>query len=387
MIRSSSILFVGAPAAREEFFRGALRSLGSELIFAPGSRSGFVQVKSHPSLIVVDFEELKLEAVELCRKVKAFQMYQRIPIILVSIPAAESHRLSEYPADAFLAAPFTEGILLATVKSWLRVNQSELDRSVNQAKGNRLTSLMMKKMQDAVRSRDLFLSIASHELKTPVSALKMQIQMGQRATDAGLGKIPSAERLERIFTVSSRQIDRLTSLIDDLLDVSRIEAGKLGYNLERVNLSDLVQEISERYAEVASMAKSRIEMTIEKEISGLWDRFRMEQVVTNLLTNAIKYGNGGAIHVQLGRDENNAAVLSVKDEGLGIDEDKIGRIFDRFERAISATHISGLGLGLYIARTIVEGHRGTVTVESKIGRGSAFTVVLPIRDQVTGGRP
>jgi signal transduction histidine kinase len=235
---------------------------------------------------------------------------------------------------------------------------------------------LAERLQTAVKSRDEFLSIASHELKTPLTSLKLQWQMTQRAVKTGEGAAASRERLARTLEVSARQLDRLTSVIEDLLDVSRIEAGRMTYDFEQVDLAALVNEVAERLSEQLKMAGCPLTLTLTEGTTVVCDRFRIEQVVTNLLTNAAKYGAGGAVEVRVWPADEGANI-SVTDHGMGIAIKEQSRIFDRFERAISHNNISGLGLGLYITRQIVDGHGGKVRVESAPGQGSTFTVELP----------
>lgn len=226
--------------------------------------------------------------------------------------------------------------------------------------------------QAAVKHRDEFLSIASHELKTPITALRLQLQLARRRIDSG-------ERVETVplLDTTLKQVNRLTVLVEDLLDVSRIQSGKLSFHFDETQLSELVEQVLDRFALQLRLAECPVTLTIEPGIVGIFDRTRIEQVVANLLSNATKYASGHPVHVALFR-EGGAARLVVSDGGPGIPGHKIPVIFDRFERAITSRKISGLGLGLYIVRQIVKAHRGTVDVESVPGTGCRFTVTLPL---------
>jgi signal transduction histidine kinase len=199
--------------------------------------------------------------------------------------------------------------------------------------------------------------------------------MARRGVRPGEGVAPPPERLARTLDVSMRQLDRLNALIEDLLDVSRIEAGRMSYNFEPVDVALLVREVVERLADHLNAAKCRLTLSLAEGATVTCDRFRIEQVVTNLMTNAAKYGAGSAVEVRASPSAA-GATISVTDHGMGIAPEKQPRIFDRFERAISHNNISGLGLGLYITRQIVEAHQGTVNVRSVPGEGSTFTVEL-----------
>ena len=238
-------------------------------------------------------------------------------------------------------------------------------------------ALLYRTAQKAIASRDEFLSIASHELKTPVTSLKLLLQMTRRSVDPSKESMPNPEKLASALDQANLQINRLTSLIDDLLDVSRIETGKIVYQFQSIDFSQLVTEICERYQEHLKSHGSHLSFSVQDNIHILGDRLRMEQVLLNLLTNAAKYGEKKPVHLQLSKI-NNVATLKVKDEGMGIPEDKLEKVFDRFERAVHASNISGLGLGLYISKEIVEAHMGKIWVESLLGRGSTFIIEIPI---------
>jgi len=230
----------------------------------------------------------------------------------------------------------------------------------------------------AIRARDEFLSIASHELKTPLTSLKMQVQLRQRALTQGNTSAFVPESLARTLASDVRQVDRLTRLVDDILDVSRISSGRFTLAIgEPVDLVASVRDVIDRSA--GALAAAGCQLTIEAPASALgrWDRGRIEQVVLNVLTNAWKYGRGKPIHVAV-RLRGDRAELAVRDEGIGISAEDQKRIFQVFERAISKDEVSGLGLGLYIARRIVEAHGGSIGVESELGKGATFTVELPV---------
>jgi signal transduction histidine kinase len=234
-----------------------------------------------------------------------------------------------------------------------------------------------RKLERAIQARDEFLSVASHELNTPLTSLKLQVQSLTRTLKRAQGTVLPRERVTTIAERTDEQLRRLSRLVSDLLDVSRIHAHKLTLNLERVDLRELVADVAERFSEEYAQAGVRLDLAPCPRVVGVWDRSRLEQVVLNLLSNALKYGSGKPVRLEVTVDGEGAR-LFVKDEGLGLREEDRARIFERFERAISANEASGLGLGLYISREIVEAHGGRITVESQLGTGSTFTVTLPL---------
>lgn len=233
-----------------------------------------------------------------------------------------------------------------------------------------------RKLEEALVARDQFLSIASHELKTPLTSLKLQAQLTLRSL--AQGKEFSQDRLMAQSHQTSDLVGRLTRLIDDMLDVSRIRTGKLKLDRDDHDLGDIVREVVFRMSVLFEAAGLKLPtIHAEKDLRGLWDRFRLEQVIGNLLTNAIRYGRGKPIEISL-KKKDTYAILSVTDHGYGIAKEDLIRIFGRFERAINSSEVSGLGLGLFISKEIVESHGGTIWVQSEVGHGSTFFVGLPL---------
>lgn len=224
----------------------------------------------------------------------------------------------------------------------------------------------------AVRMRDDFLSIASHELYTPIAGLKLALQGLMHDMT---GSTPHAQKL---LMLAERQCQRIVRLIEDLLNVTRIQAGKLALSVEELDLRALSREVVDRFEVELKRAGSRVLWRAEAPVVGTWDRARMEQVVTNLVLNAIKYGAGKPIEIHLAADDENARLV-VTDSGIGIEPSRLPYIFECFERGVSAKHYGGLGLGLYISRQIVVAHGGSIGVESELGVGTAFVVELPRR--------
>lgn len=236
---------------------------------------------------------------------------------------------------------------------------------------------LYRSVQESVRARDEFLSIASHELKTPLTSLKLQSQLRNRKIEKGKASSFDEPNLKKMFDADAKQIERMTRLIDDMLDISRINTGKLSLQTETFDLTSLVKDLLDRYSGQINDYGSEVKLISSEEITGNWDRFRIEQVITNLLTNALRYGNKRPIMIELKQD-GQFAIIKVIDQGIGIAKKNQDRIFERFERAISANDISGLGLGLFIVKQILEMHHGSIKVESALGKGSTFIVDLPL---------
>jgi signal transduction histidine kinase/CheY-like chemotaxis protein len=227
----------------------------------------------------------------------------------------------------------------------------------------------------AVAARDEFLSAAAHELRTPVTVLQLklqQVELKQRASICS-----TCDRaVPADYAGAAGQIARLGQLIESLLDVSRLASGRSKLEREEVDIGQLACAAIERLAELASRSGSEVTLRCGGPLRGSWDRQALDRVMVNLLSNAIKFGARRPIEVRVAM-EGEQAVIEVEDHGIGIAPGDVERIFRQFERAVSARHFGGLGLGLYITRCLVEQHGGRITVSSELGAGSVFTVRLP----------
>jgi PAS domain S-box-containing protein len=233
--------------------------------------------------------------------------------------------------------------------------------------------LKLARAEEAVRLRDEFLSIASHELKTPLTALMIQLHMLREAGGGALDP-KTAKKIER----AARSTDQLNRLIEALLDVSRLATGRLTLDRRRLDLSESLHQLVDTLQASAAKAGSHLTFESDGPVVGCWDQMRVQQVVTNLVSNALKYGAGKPIVVSLVQ-QGGEAVIQVRDHGPGIRDDDMPRIFDRFERAGSSRHYGGLGLGLYISRQIATAHGGSISAQNDADDGGArFTVRLPL---------
>lgn len=245
--------------------------------------------------------------------------------------------------------------------------RKELERALSEAESSR------SEAQAALQIREDFISLASHELNTPLTSLKLQTKVARMKYDSSPQE-NHAENYKKIIETYDAQLERLISMVDDMLDVARIKKGKFELNYSDVELSSIIRDIIAQ----TPTGNIQVKMHLNEAVVMSCDLFRLEQVILNLFNNALKYGNGKPVEIGLSKTASEA-IIQVKDHGIGIAEEAQKKIFLQFERAVKAEEYKGLGLGLYISKKIVEAHQGQLQVESKPGEGSTFTVTLPLQ--------
>lgn len=235
----------------------------------------------------------------------------------------------------------------------------------------------IREAQNAVRARDDFLSVAAHELRTPLTAMLLQLQRLEQllALDALGDKYPKLSSCVARSTLTGK---RMAALVDGLLDASRLPHGPIQLDAEDLDLVQATREVLDQFATTAKHAGCELRFVAPAPVHGRWDRRRIEQALTNLLSNALKYGAGKPIDVSVRQAEREVHVV-VRDHGLGMAPEVAGKIFQRFGRGGSIWHQGGLGLGLYLSRDAIEAHGGTIRFESRPGDGCTFVVSLPVR--------
>jgi signal transduction histidine kinase len=341
------------------------------------------------ALAILDVQMPGMNGFELAELIRGMARTRHLPIVFVSAAGKEldyAFKGYENGAVDFLYKPLDA----YTVKSKVQVfvdlyrQRTELRRQlVALEESRRLQQALVAELQTAqidlkraLQMRDEFMSMVVHELRTPLSVLAMEVRVRQHQVAAENAAFFAPENLSKMFERDQRQVRSLTRLIDDMLDVSQIQHGKLSIRRGKCDLTAMLKRV---VGEVQGQ-RSDVPITLEADCVGLvgeWDEFRLEQVVVNLLTNALRYGSGKPIRVELSRLPG-AAAIRVSDRGVGIAPEDRGRIFEQFVRVGDRLRAPGLGLGLYITRQLVEAHGGTISVESTLGEGSTFTVALPI---------
>ena len=356
-----------------------LGPLGHELSTARSSEEALREIlRRELALILLDTGMVGLRESGMVERIRQHPRSRLIPIVFLTASG---------DADAVRdAAPWISGSTPGTVDVLVRPFSPEIVRSRVSvfvdlhAKGKRIRAqerLLRRREREVHRAsvvRDEFLSVASHELRTPLTSLKLEVgnllRLAQRGHIETDGRLTS--RVERI----NSQVTRLHRLIDELLDVSRIAGGSLELELEEVDLAEVANEVVLRFGDEAARLGSPLEVRAPGKIIGYWDRSRLDQVITNLISNALKYGEGKPIDLSLAAGPDRA-VLVVRDQGVGIAPHDQKRIFGRFERAASSRNYGGIGLGLWIVKQLVDAFGGNVAVDSRPGLGSEFTVELP----------
>lgn len=341
-----------------------------------------------PDVVLADVMMPGRDGLDLCRALKADPATARAPVVLLT---ALTHRDAlirgwEAGADEYLFKPFHPRELSTRIATLLaaareRRRADDRERALAREQAARAAA------EDGVAARDRFLSVASHELRTPLNPLRINLHVLLRAArDGSLSAAgPLAAKITGLLDTCDRQVRQFAHLVDNLLDVSRIAAGRLDLRLEEVDLAAVARDVVARFGPEAEQAGCQLTLAADGPAVGRWDRSRLDQVVTNLVSNALKYGKGRPVEVTVGGNGAGAVRLTVRDEGIGIAPADQGRIFDRFERAAVGYEYAGLGLGLYIARQIAEALGGTIGVTSEPGRGAVFAVELPAGVEVGAG--
>jgi signal transduction histidine kinase len=231
-------------------------------------------------------------------------------------------------------------------------------------------------LERALQLRDEFMAMVAHELRTPLSVLAMEVRLRQHQVATGNTAFFAPENLSKMFERDQRQVRCITRLIDDMLDVSQVRHGRLSIRRGRCDLAAMLR----RLVDEMQGQRSDVPITLHGDDAGVlgeWDEFRLEQVLVDLLANALHYGDGKPVRVELEQGPG-VATVRVVDQGVGIAPEDRARVFEQFVRVGDSERTRGLGLGLYVARQLVEAHGGTIAIESTPGAGSTFSVSLPL---------
>ena len=341
------------------------------------------------ALAILDVQMPGMNGFELAEFMRGTEKTRHIPIVFVSAAGKElNYAFKGYETGAvdFLYKPLDIDAVKSKVNVFVELykQRREARRQVEALEKSRREQEQLLhelqaaqgELQSAVRMRDDFMSMVAHELRTPLNTLYLEAQLRKMQLDRGNSAVFDAAYLQKMVARDQRQIQSMVRLIDDMLDVSRIQSNRLSIRPSEFDLQDLLSRVIGNLFNQANATGSTITLAPHAPITGVWDEFRIEQVMINLLTNALRYGRGKPVLVSTAATEG-GALVNVQDEGMGISDVDQQRIFEQFERASTNDGTGGLGLGLFITRQLVEAHGGRISVKSQPGEGSTFTFNLP----------
>ena len=345
------------------------------------------------AMAILDVQMPGMNGFELAELMRGTEKTKSIPIVFVSAAGREmNYAFKGYESGAvdFLHKPLDIHAVKSKVNVFVDLyrQRKEVRQQVEALEHNRreqevlLAQLQVTQveLEHAVRMRDDFMSIVSHEVRTPLNGLILETQLRKMHLARDNAAAFTLDKMKAMVERDERQIQSLIRLIEDMLDVSRIRTGKLSIRPSRFDLSVAVGNLLESFAAQVSAAQSSVNYRAGQPVIGQWDEFRIEQVVSNLLTNALRYGAKKPIDVSVYM-QGDQAVIEVADQGIGISEENQQRIFHQFERIAGSHVVTGLGLGLFISEQIVAAHNGQITVHSALGEGAMFRVCLPLEQK------
>ncbi len=332
-------------------------------------------LKRSYALIILDVQMPAMDGFEVAEILSGNSSTKDIPIIFLSAINVEKKYITKgYLSGGidYVTKPIDPDILLLRVKTFYRLyeqNRILTEMQDNLKKEIEYRKLAQQEAQAASRRKDEFMSIASHELKTPLSSMKAYVQLLDRSLDKG-------DKIKSYVDRTLIQINKLNTLITDLLDISRMENGKLKFNETLFNFDVLIRDAAEMIGQ--TYPDYQIHITGRKGIQVRGDEARLEQVLLNYLTNAIKYSPGMKdVHIRT-QLENNMLIVAVRDSGIGISKENQGELFRKFYRVEGSSHrFQGLGIGLYICSEIIKRHKGSCWLQSEPGKGSTFFFSIP----------
>ncbi len=345
------------------------------------------------AMAILDVQMPGMNGFELAELMRGTEKTKSIPIVFVSAAGREmNYAFKGYESGAvdFLHKPLDIHAVKSKVNVFVDLyrQRKEVRQQVEALEHSRreqevlLAQLQVTQveLEHAVRMRDDFMSIVSHEVRTPLNGLILETQLRKMHLARDNAAAFTLDKMKAMVERDERQIQSLIRLIEDMLDVSRIRTGKLSIRPSRFDLSVAVGNLLESFAAQVSAAQSSVNYRAGQPVIGQWDEFRIEQVVSNLLTNALRYGAKKPIDVSVYM-QGDQAVIEVTDQGIGISEENQQRIFQQFERVAGSHVVTGLGLGLFISEQIVAAHNGQITVRSTLGEGAMFRVCLPLEQK------
>ncbi|MFG6459491.1 hybrid sensor histidine kinase/response regulator [Roseateles sp. BYS96W] len=340
------------------------------------------------ALALLDVQMPGMSGFELAELIRGSSRTRHLPIVFVSAAEREpayTFRGYEHGAVDFLYKPLDPHAVKSKVRVFteLHAKRREMHHQLVELEAARASQERLlaelqhaqADLQRALKMRDEFMSMVTHELRTPLGVMALEVIMRQQRLDKGDLAWFSPERLQAMLDKDARQVRSMTRLIEDMLDISRLQHGMLSIRRVATDLGELARRVVGDFE--AQYQQVPLHLTAQPGIVGDWDDSRIAQVLVNLLSNALRYGAGKPVHVEADLTDDGLARLAVTDQGPGIPPADQARIFQQFERLPSAGKAPGMGLGLYISQQFVQAHGGRITVHSEPGQGARFEVLLP----------
>ncbi len=352
-----------------------------------------LMLKHDFALAILDVQMPGMDGFELAELMRGTERTRKIPIVFVSAAGRElNYAFKGYETGAvdFLYKPLDSDAVRSKVNVFVTLDQQrrEMQRQMAALERSRQEQETLlrelhqtqEELQRSLRMRDEFMSLVAHELRTPLNTLFLETQMRSLQLKRGTLASIKPDQFETMIRRDERQIKSMIRLIDDMLDVSRMRSGQLSIRPGAVELMDLLERVVSDLSLQAAATGCKLSLEPHPPVQGCWDEFRIEQVVVNLLTNALRYGGGQPVEVSVQYAKDTVSI-HVRDEGKGIAASDLERIFEPYERGARNGEPKGLGLGLYISRQLAISHGGELRVTSKPGEGSTFTLILPTCEQ------
>lgn len=357
--------------------KNVLEKHGFEVDTANSGEEALKKVlKNSYVLIILDVQMPEMDGFEVAEVISGYSKAKETAIIFLSAANTEFRFIAKgYSSGGldYITKPVDINILLLKIKTFYRIY--EQNRKLGEVQKALLEEIEFRK--EAELKKDEFISIASHELKTPLTSVKGYIQLLERGLAKG-----DIDLVKSHLSKAQIQLEKLNGLIADLLDISKIESGKLKFNKQYFDMDTLLDNIVEVMHQSAPDFKITKKGQVKVKVFG--DEMRIEQVIVNFLTNAIKYSPGTNEVLLNVRLQNNELYIGVKDFGIGMQPEQLKRVFEKFYRVEETSHrFQGLGIGLYISSEIIKRHGGQINVNSVYGEGSEFYFTIPIDQLMT----
>jgi signal transduction histidine kinase len=360
-----------------------IRGAGRTVFQAGSGEQALTLLLQHDfALAILDVQMPGMDGFELAELMRGTEKTRSIPIVFVTAAGKElNYSFKGYEAGAVdvLYKPLDPCAVKSKVEVFVALHQQReamRQQVLALEEARRQQEETQAQLQHALRMRDEFMSMVSHEMRTPLNTLYLETQLRKMQLDRGNMAAFGPEQLRRMVSRDDRQIQNIVRLIDDMLDVSRIRSGKLSLRPGSVELAGMLRRVVQDLTPQAATAGTSIVLDAPTPVIGWWDDFRIEQIVMNLLTNALRYGGAQPVVVTLAVTAESVRV-DVRDSGPGVKPEHQAKIFEPYERGVGSEAPAGLGLGLYISRQLAEVHGGSLTLSSTLGAGAVFSLTLP----------